>query len=262
MAAANLEAGGQACSLAGQHRPVPGIVPPVLQSGDHSRCHHQGPTVCACPARAGSRSFWPLRFLPAGPTALLVELDNLGEALSLAAEVRRRQSSGWCRALVDVVPGARTVLLDGLDDPEAAALEISSWVLEPPPPHLERQVEVPCTYDGPDLAFVARHWGLADEEVAATHASLTHRVAFCGFVPGFAYIDGLGGRWQVPRRAAPRPSVPAGSVALAGTYTGIYPRCSPGGWQLIGHTDLVLWDEEREPPALLTPGTLVRFVPA
>jgi KipI family sensor histidine kinase inhibitor len=102
---------------------------------------------------------------------------------------------------------------------------------------------------------------VAEREVVDVHTSLSHRVAFCGFAPGFAYVDGLGERWQVPRRPSPRPSVPAGSLAIGGVFSGIYPRSSPAGWQIIGHTDALLWDPGRDPPALLAPGTTVRFVP-
>lgn len=91
------------------------------------------------------------------------------------------------------------------------------------------------------------------------HTAAEFRVAFCGFAPGFGYLTGLGERYAVPRRATPRTAVPAGSVGLAGPYTGVYPRSSPGGWQLIGTTDSVLWDATREPAALLSPGTRVRF---
>jgi KipI family sensor histidine kinase inhibitor len=202
-----------------------------------------------------------VRFLPAGPSALLVELDDLDEVFSLSAEVERRRRLGWCPMLVDVVPGGRTLLLDGVDDPAQQAVEISSWPLRPAVREAGAAVDVPCHYDGPDLAFVATHWGVPEHEVALVHSSLPHRVAFSGFAPGFAYIDGLGARWQVPRRSSPRSSVAAGTVALAATYTGIYPRSSPGGWQLIGRTDLAVWDPDRDPPALLTPGSAVRFVP-
>lgn len=85
------------------------------------------------------------------------------------------------------------------------------------------------------------------------------RVAFCGFAPGFGYLTGLPERYHLPRRATPRTAVPAGSLALAGEYAGVYPRSSPGGWQLIGSTDAVLWDPEREPAALFAPGVRVRF---
>jgi KipI family sensor histidine kinase inhibitor len=203
-----------------------------------------------------------VRFLPAGRSALLVELDGIEEVLALASEVQRRREHGWEEALTDVVPGARTLLLDGLRRPHEAAAEIAGWVLRPSAPTAGATVELRCRYGGPDLAEVARSWGVNEEEVAAIHTSLAHRVAFCGFAPGFAYIAGLGERWQVRRRPAPRAAVPAGSVALAGTYTGVYPRSSPGGWQLIGHTDEILWDLSRRPPALLSPGTTVRFLAA
>ncbi len=120
-------------------------------------------------------------------------------------------------------------------------------------------VVLPVRYDGADLAEVAALWGVAEEEVARVHSGIEFRVAFCGFAPGFGYLTGLPERLHVPRRATPRTAVPAGSVGLAGPYTGVYPRSSPGGWQLIGRTDAVLWDPAREPAALLAPGTRVRF---
>lgn len=201
-----------------------------------------------------------MRFLPAGPSALLVEVDDLDAVFSLMAEIERRRREGWGEGLVDVVPGATTVLLDGVDRPKRLALEIARWSLPHLGPGDEGEVEVRCRYGGPDLADVAARWGVSEDEAVAIHTSLTHRVAFCGFAPGFAYIAGLGDRWRVPRRPSARPVVPSGSVALAGTYTGIYPRSSPGGWQLIGRTETVLWDEERQPPALLAPGMTVRFL--
>jgi KipI family sensor histidine kinase inhibitor len=118
------------------------------------------------------------------------------------------------------------------------------------------------TYDGPDLDDVTRLTGLSRAEVVAAHTGTPWRVAFGGFAPGFAYLVGGDPRLRVPRRVRPRPSVPAGSVALAGEFSGVYPRSSPGGWQLLGRTDTVLWDVDRDPPALLTPGTIVRFVDA
>jgi KipI family sensor histidine kinase inhibitor len=170
------------------------------------------------------------------------------------------------------------VLLDGLDDPAATARQIESWTVAPASADAGRIVEIRCTYDGPDLASVASHWRVPAAEVARFHASIVHQVAFCGFAPGFAYLTGIGADRSVPRRPSPRSSVPGGSVALAGPYTGIYPRPSPGGWNLIGRTDAVLWDPARPllsgggsgggggggaaggGPALLSPGTRVRFV--
>jgi KipI family sensor histidine kinase inhibitor len=201
-----------------------------------------------------------LRFLSAGPSAVLVELNDLDEVFSLTAEIDRRRRHGWGDGLVDVVPGATTVLLDGVADPDGVAAEVAGWSVPPLDGSPLAKVEIPCRYDGPDLGDVARHWGVAEGDVVDIHTSLPHRVAFCGFAPGFAYIDGLGKRWQLPRRPAPRPTVPAGSVALGGAFTGIYPRPSPGGWQIIGHTDVPLWDPARHPPALLLPGTAVHFL--
>jgi KipI family sensor histidine kinase inhibitor len=121
-------------------------------------------------------------------------------------------------------------------------------------------VEIPCSYTGPDLAAVAAAWRVSEREAALTHARAEYRVAFCGFAPGFAYLTGLREELAVSRRPSPRTAVPPGSVGLAGTYTGVYPRSSPGGWQIIGSTGACLWDPGKEPPALLTPGTRVRFV--
>jgi KipI family sensor histidine kinase inhibitor len=203
-----------------------------------------------------------LRFLPAGPTAVLIEVDDLDEVFSLTAEIDRHRRNGWGPAIVDVVPGATTVLVDGVTDPDRVVHEIAGWSLPPANGAFTGTVKVLCRYDGPDLGDVARVWGVTEAEAVEVHSSLRHRVAFCGFSPGFAYIAGLGERWQVPRRPSPRPAVPTGSVALGGMFTGIYPRCSPAGWQVIGHTDVALWDPGRDPPALLAPGAAVRFVAA
>jgi KipI family sensor histidine kinase inhibitor len=187
-------------------------------------------------------------------------VDGLDEVLALHAEIGRRRAAGWAPSLVEVVPAARTVLLDGVDDPAAVAREIRSWAVPPAPAEEGPVVEIRCVYDGPDLGDVAARWGLAPAEVAAQHASVLHRVAFCGFGPGFAYLTGIGEDRAVPRRPHPRTTVPAGSVAVAGSYTGVYPRASPGGWNLIGRTDAAMWDAARPEPALLQPGWRVRFV--
>lgn len=118
---------------------------------------------------------------------------------------------------------------------------------------------IDVVYDGADLDDVARLTGLSAEQVVDAHTAAPLRVGFAGFAPGFAYLIGGDRRLHVPRRAEPRTRVPAGSVGLAGEFSGVYPRETPGGWQLIGHTDAVLWDVERDPPALLVPGTWVRF---
>ena len=164
----------------------------------------------------------------------------------------------------DIVPAARTVLLDGLADPEAAAALVAAIVLPvgPLPAAGARVVEIPVTYDGPDLDEVARQWDVTTAEVVRLHRETDFVVAFCGFAPGFAYCTGLPGDRLVQRRGEPRSRVPAGSVALAGEFTSVYPSDSPGGWQLIGSTPEPVWRPDADPPALLTPGTTVRFVDA
>ncbi|WP_317442203.1 allophanate hydrolase subunit 1 [Streptomyces collinus] len=201
-----------------------------------------------------------MRALPVGDDALLVELDSGAQAQALHAELLRRRAEG-ALAVREIVPAARTVLLDGLADPARWASELTASVVPPAPPRAREPVELPVRYDGPDLAGVAAHWGVSEREAARIHAATEFTVAFCGFAPGFGYLTGLPARYDVPRRATPRTSVPAGAVALAGPYTGVYPRSSPGGWQLIGSTEAVLWDHARVPAALLSPGDRVRFVP-
>ncbi|GHH76036.1 allophanate hydrolase [Streptomyces sulfonofaciens] len=198
--------------------------------------------------------------LPVGEHALLVELDSGDEAEALHAELLKRRAAGSLRVR-EIVPAARTVLLDGVDDPVGLAGRLMSWSIPPRPVRAGEVIGIPVRYDGPDLADVAEVWGVRPQEVAAVHAGTEFRVAFCGFSPGFGYLTGLPDRYRVPRRATPRTGVPAGSVALAGPYTGVYPRTSPGGWQLIGTTDAVLWDPARVPAALLAPGARVRFLP-
>ena len=159
------------------------------------------------------------------------------------------------------MPAARTVLLDGVGDRRALTDLLTGWRpiagSGPEGPLLD----VPTLYDGADLGEVAALWGVSAEAAVRIHSEPEYRVAFCGFAPGFGYLTGLADRYAVPRRATPRTSVPAGSVALAGPYTGVYPRSSPGGWQLLGRTGLLLWDTGRDPAALLAPGVRVRFTP-
>jgi KipI family sensor histidine kinase inhibitor len=201
-----------------------------------------------------------VRFLPVGATAMLVELDGLEAVLALHAEIERRRAAGWAPGLVDVIPSARTILLDGVTDRDEVAGQLCGWDVPPAPPPDGSVVEIPCSYNGEDLAAVAASWRVSERDVARTHAAIEYRVAFCGFAPGFAYLSGLPPRYAVPRRTNPRTVVPVGSVAVADTYTGVYPRPSPGGWQIIGHTDALIWDPGKDPPALLTPGSRVRFV--
>jgi KipI family sensor histidine kinase inhibitor len=204
-----------------------------------------------------------VQVLPAGPDALLVECDDGPAAAALAAEAVRRRLAGHL-SCTDIVPAARTVLLDGLGgDVPALAAQLPQWKCAPISAEASRRVDIAVRYDGPDLEQVARHWGTTPQDVVARHSGLEHQVQFCGFAPGFAYLTGLPSECAVPRLDRPRTSVPAGAVGLADRYTGIYPTASPGGWQLIGTAlDVVLFDAERRPPALLTPGTRVRFVAA
>jgi len=133
---------------------------------------------------------------------------------------------------------------------------------QPTPSH--RTVEIPVRYGGdhgPDLLDVAERTGLTPDEVIEAHASIDYTCFFLGFAPGFAYLGVLRPELELPRRGEPRTRVPAGSVAIAGRQTAVYPSATPGGWHLIGRTEAVLWDVQRDPPALLTSGDLVRFVP-
>lgn len=189
-----------------------------------------------------------------GRDNLLVELDDAEQALALYEEARRREV-----VASDIVSAARTVLFEGVSDVAALESSLPGWDLRPSVSSGDL-VEVPTTYDGEDLAWVARQWDMTRDEVVATHTAAELVVAFCGFAPGFPYCTGLPERLSVPRHDSPRPRVPAGSVGLAGAFTGIYPTASPGGWRLVGRTDLRLWEVDREQPATLAPGTRVRFV--
>lgn len=201
-----------------------------------------------------------MEILPSGSTAILVELDDLDAVLALYAALSESPPAG----VVDIVPAARTVLL--IIDPEVTDLGTVATAVRgvKPRPGLRgtgESVEIPVIYDGEDLADVGEILGCSAEEVVERHSGTAWTVAFCGFAPGFGYMTAEEGEWAIPRRSAPRTKVPAGSVALAGEFSGLYPRQSPGGWQLIGHTTVAAFDIDREPAALLRPGVQVRFVP-
>ncbi|WP_309103028.1 urea amidolyase family protein [Microbacterium sp.] len=197
-----------------------------------------------------------MRILTASDRALLVEAADLDEAM--------RFNLAWAgvAGVEELIPGARTVLVRF--DPLRVAASDLATVLEGTTvetghvPHA-REVTIPVRYDGEDLDDVSASLGVSVDEVIARHLAADWRVAFSGFAPGFGYAVSSDPLFEVPRRPSPRTRVPAGSVALAGAFTGVYPRESPGGWQLIGRTDAVMWDIDRDPPALLSPGTLVRF---
>jgi KipI family sensor histidine kinase inhibitor len=203
-----------------------------------------------------------MRVMAAGESAVLVETEDGEQAQALHAELLRRRAAGELAEITEIVPAARTVLVSGLADPAGFAAGVRRWEVPPLVGGRGTAVELPVRFDGPDLAEVAGLWGMSAADVEVTVTGTAFRVAFSGFAPGFGYLTGLPEALHVPRRATPRTSVPAGAVALAGPYAGVYPRSSPGGWQLIGTTDAPLWDQDRDPAALLSPGTDVRFTAA
>jgi KipI family sensor histidine kinase inhibitor len=162
-----------------------------------------------------------------------------------------------------MVPAARTVLIEGDGVVSSSAIDslLASWdPLQELSSRISEHFTIPVTYDGIDLQEVAELTGLSTQEVIELHTSAVMSVAFFGFMPGFAYISGLPEQLNVPRRDEPRTVVAAGSVAIAAEYTGIYPKKSPGGWRVIGRTDIVMWEPSRHPPPLLTIGASIRFV--
>jgi KipI family sensor histidine kinase inhibitor len=197
-----------------------------------------------------------------GDEAVLVDVDPGLSPAALAAAVEAAGSA----SVVEVVPAAATVLVRTAPGADLAGIarlvtERAAHAREGGGPATDEELlEVPVVYDGEDLAEVAELTGRSVRDVVAVHTGQVWTVAFCGFAPGFGYLRGEDDRLHVPRRSSPRTRVPAGAVALAGEFTGVYPRPSPGGWQLLGRTDLPVWDLARQPPALLRPGVRVRFV--
>ncbi|MFL4475365.1 carboxyltransferase domain-containing protein [Paeniglutamicibacter sp. MACA_103] len=193
----------------------------------------------------------------AGTRSVLVELSDLDSVLALGALLEASPLPGQ----LDVLAAASTIFIKA--DSWASARRIAAAVpaleLGAAPENAGSLVTVDVHYDGEDLAEVARLTGLSVEAVVNSHTGQSWRAAFGGFAPGFAYLLGENRELNVPRRDTPRKVVPAGAVALAGDYSAVYPRQSPGGWQLIGHTDAVLWDLDRENPALIRPQDRVRF---
>lgn len=199
-----------------------------------------------------------MRFLPVSLTTMLVELADLDQTLALFASLSVSPVAG----IEEIVPAARTLMIrfdPGIVNPQdlAAALDCRDVTASPEPSG--RLVEIPVCYDGADLDDVAALTGLSVADVVRRHTGSEFTVAFCGFAPGFGYLAGGDPALRVPRRQSPRTRIPAGSVALAGEFSGVYPQNSPGGWQIIGTTPLKMWDIDREPGALLQPGTRVRF---
>ncbi|MEP7193763.1 MAG: allophanate hydrolase subunit 1 [Actinomycetota bacterium] len=203
-----------------------------------------------------------MRLLACGDKAILVELEDAGERRRLDEALRRHP----VRGVLEHVPAARTVLVRAViaDQVPAIALRLREIRLDGPATVSTTPdaapVQIRTHYDGPDLEEVSRQLEIPPAEVVARHTGQLWTVEFAGFAPGFGYLTGEHGGLEVARRDSPRVRIPPGSVALAGPYSAVYPGPSPGGWQLIGHTDEVMWDVTRDPPALLSPGTRVQFV--
>ena len=196
------------------------------------------------------------RLMDYGPAAALLECEDLTEVIGLIPLLREQPK------INEVIPGARTVLLRldaPLDDADRRRLQSITPTGTEKRDRVRIRIEV--DYSGEDLATVADHLGIRPAEVVELHTGQIWTVGFCGFAPGFAYLQGEHDRLRVPRRPAPRSWVPAGAVGLADSWSGIYPRAGPGGWQLIGRTDARLWNLDRTPPALLQPGYSVQFMP-
>jgi KipI family sensor histidine kinase inhibitor len=202
-----------------------------------------------------------VKLLPYGDAGLLVELPGLDEVLGLHAALEQDPPVG----VIDLVPAMRTLLVR-IDPTETTLTDLRAAIAtrEPRAPAHRSvgTVEIPVVYDGQDLEEVGELTGLGPRGVVEAHTDQRWTVAFAGFAPGFGYLVGDDDRLHVSRRHEPRTRVPPGAVGLADRFSGVYPRESPGGWQLIGHTELAMWDLDRDPPALLAPGTEVRFVEA
>jgi KipI family sensor histidine kinase inhibitor len=196
-----------------------------------------------------------------GEAALLVEVESAGRAQALASSLRAHAPTG----VLEAVPGMESVLVE-LDPLGPEPISVIPALVERlaavgSDVAVGRHHTIPVVYDGPDLAEVASLAGMTQADVIDAHSGTELRVLFCGFAPGFAYLGDLPPALRVDRLATPRTRTPAGSVAIAGSMSGIYPAELPGGWRVIGHTDTTLFDPRRDPPALLLPGDRVQFKP-
>ncbi|GAB3911952.1 allophanate hydrolase subunit 1 [Kibdelosporangium lantanae] len=199
-----------------------------------------------------------MRLRRCGPDAVLIEVSSLDEVDA----VRTALADADLPDLVELVPAASTVLAafrPGTNGPAQLRPVLDTVDLDRRTEAQPREVVIPVHYDGPDLDLVAEKAGVDVDGVIALHTEAHYKVAFTGFAPGFGYMTGLPAELRQPRLDNPRKRVPPGSVGIAGDYTGVYPTASPGGWRLLGHTDAVMFDSHRDPPALLAPGDLVRF---
>ncbi len=200
-----------------------------------------------------------MNIIPVGDRALLADLESLEKVHRLWRNLRSNLPAG----AEEVVAGARTVLVTfkaGIDL-RAAAESIDSTSFSPGGLPTPNRIEIPVAYDGPDMDEVATLSGISRSGVGERHSEPEYTVAFLGFSPGFAYLVGGDPALRVPRLSAPRRAVPAGSVALASEFTAVYPQSTPGGWRIVGRTDVSMFDPSRSQPSLLAPGDLVRFKP-
>jgi KipI family sensor histidine kinase inhibitor len=203
----------------------------------------------------------PITLHDYGDQALLLEFESTAEVLAWSAAVREAGLPG----VLDVVPASRTVLIKvagpRYQAPTRQRLAKLQVAADAPTEATDQSadVEIEVVYDGEDLDEVARLTGMTPDQVVEAHTGTLWQVGFGGFAPGFAYLIGGDSRLAVPRRADPRTKVPAGAVGLAGEFSAVYPRESPGGWQLIGRTSTEMWDVDADPPALLVPGMWVQF---
>lgn len=212
---------------------------------------------------------------PCGDAAVLIDFDEAeaegakmtvqDAVLSIHQRLKQAQEAGL-KGIVDMVPAARTLLImldPKVQPPRTFVAKMESLSVERSATADDKDeadvVVVPTVYDGPDLESVAAMWETTVEDVVARHSGMLWRAALGGFAPGFTYLLPTGEFPTVARLDSPRPRIPSGSVGMAGAFSGVYPQQSPGGWQLLGHTDLQMWDTSRTPPALIQPGQLVRF---
>jgi KipI family sensor histidine kinase inhibitor len=195
-----------------------------------------------------------------GDSALLIDTQDARAAQQLRVAILRRPLNG----LSELVPAYNTLLVqfDPLEfDIKSFIRRLPEFVRTPVPLALPREHDIPVAYGGEDLEEIARITNLDIAEVIQCHSSATYTVAFLGFAPGFPYLVGLDPRLRVARLKSPRIKVPAGAVAIAGEFSGIYPQATPGGWRILGHTEAVLFDPEQVPPARFIPGDKIHFHP-
>ena len=222
--------------------------PRGLTHGTVGRRPSEGLRSDSAPLRAGVAVSIVAGWHRYGADAVLVEFIDAADRWSVT-----------CPPASEIVVGAQTVLLrfDSrryTHDQVFASIETGARSAP-----VEQEHRVPVIYDGPDLPVVADQCGLSITELIQRHSSMVYRAEFCGFSPGFAYLSGLDQALHRPRRSTPRPRVPRGAVAIAGPYCAIYPTESPGGWHLLGTTEVPMFDVHHPQPAVIRPGDLVRF---